>query len=115
MKVTFLMRLDEGLRRRLEERASMERRSLASLIERLLELGLGQMVEGREAGVALSGSARDGGEVGSNPAPVSRPSTICSREKTHGTSNSRCPECGWLPTQSGKKTFQPDFKPGTKV
>ena len=53
--MTFSMRLDEGLRGRLEERAVLEGRSLANVIERLLELGLGQVVTERSAAVVDSG------------------------------------------------------------
>lgn len=76
--MTFSMRLDEGLRARLEERAVLEGRSLANLIERLLELGLGQVVTERD------GDWQPGaGVIASLEAAPSRSVTICPNERFH--------------------------------
>ena len=90
--MTFSMRLDEGLRGRLEARAVLEGRSLANVIERLLELGLGQVVTERDEGRVVAESRRTGVDVdrsvgeGDSRTPVlisSRSVTSCAAAENH--------------------------------
>ena len=90
------MRLDDGLRGRLEERAVLEGRSLANLIERLLELGLGTVVSERDLG---NGGVADLLEkVG--VAPVVSPRSVAAGFDAAPAAVVR--------------EFKPDFKVGTK-
>jgi hypothetical protein len=95
--VTFSLRLDEGLRLRLEERAVVEGRSLANMLERLLELGLGQVVTERDH----AGQQMAAGDLGTRSEadktvvhPVSsRSVTSCPNERFH-RSGVFCKGCG---------------------
>jgi hypothetical protein len=93
------MRLDDGLRGRLEERAVLEGRSLANLIERLLELGLGTVVTERDGHVA----ATTGIPVRDEPLAVA---SVVSRSVAAGFDAAPA---------AVVREFKPDFKVGTKL
>jgi len=119
-RVTFSMRLDEGLRGRLEARAVLEGRSLANLIERLLELGLGQVVTERDEGRVVAESRRTGVDVdrsvgeGDSRTPVlisSRSVTSCAAAENHVV-GTKCLVCNEWPTVV--REVKPDWKAGMK-
>lgn len=105
MKVTFSMRLDDGLRKRLEERATVEGRTLANLIERLLTLGLGTVVTERggesagQSGLARASGSLSGGDRPEDLGRVSQPPLSVTPETCpfrFGGHNpgTKCEKCG---------------------
>ena len=87
MRVHVSARLDEGLVALIVERASVEQRSLTNMLERLLSLGLGQVVTERDEMIAQvpEGVAAQEGKVqeGLRPDRASRSVTICANERFH--------------------------------
>ena len=91
--MTFSLRLDEGLRGRLEERAVLEGRSLANLIERLLELGLGQVVTERDGHLAATTGTPGLDEPLAAGSVASRSVTSCANVRFHRP-GTFCKQCG---------------------
>ena len=104
------MRLDDGLRGRLEERAVLEGRSLANLIERLLELGLGTVVSERDQG--------NGGRMaagGSSPGPFAQSDGSTGASVVAPVVSPRSVAAGFDAAPAAVvREFKPDFKVGTK-
>ena len=92
MRVHVSCRLDEGLVARIEARRLVEQRTLTNMLERLLSLGLGQVVTERDEGRVVAESRRTGVDVdrsvgeGDSRTPVlisSRSVTVCPNQRFH--------------------------------
>ena len=108
VSVRVAARISDALAERIALRASVEMRSLSNMIERLLELGLGQVVterdqgaegSGRQTGLSRAVVSGGGGstESLSSLAPSSsRSVTVCENERFH-RSGTFCKQCGRVP------------------
>lgn len=103
VSVRVAARISDALAERIVLRASVEMRSLSNMIERLLELGLGQVVTDA-VGVGDSRLGADGqslgveSTVGGDSVSRGRPAsvTVCPNVRFH-RSGTFCKQCGRVP------------------
>lgn len=76
------------------ERARVEGRTLSNMVERLLSLGLGQVVD---EGDGNSGRRRSMDIAGSNPAAAPSPSSTSCPRANHHRRGEWCKACGVTP------------------